>query len=190
MKRSPRKMRAALNYIRRGSVLFLVLLGLTLIVHETAHLLMARFLGYQANVFYGMHLFNVYGYVTVEPPVTNPLHAALIYSIGGLAAGLVMLLLWSSIEDVLARVVFSFFIAYQFSYGLLEPLYGFRMVERSALDAVPLLFGSIVFLMFLTMYPKVAAGRRKGIGAMWSAEECGVEHGSYFTAAVQSMLKT
>lgn len=149
-----------LNYIGRGSVLFLVLLGLTLVVHETAHLIMARFLGYQANVFYGMQLFNIYGYVSVDPPVTNPLHAALIYSIGGIAAGTVMLLLWISIEDALARSVFSFFIAYQFIYGVMEPLYGFGRVEKSALDAVPLLFGAIVFTVSLIRW-QGARPRRK-----------------------------
>ena len=36
---------------RRTIILFFLFLGLTIILHETGHLLVARWLGYSANVY-------------------------------------------------------------------------------------------------------------------------------------------
>jgi membrane-associated protease RseP (regulator of RpoE activity) len=136
----------------RTIILFFLFLGLTIILHETGHLLVARWLGYSANVYYGFLFPNIYGYVTVEPPVTNPLHALLIYCAGGIGAGTVMLILWLTVVDPVVQHLMSFFSVNQLSYGILEPLYGFGLVPKSVLENIPVVTGIIGLMLFRLIY--------------------------------------
>ncbi len=147
-----RRKRRAIDNIKRGIALFIIFLGLSLVVHETFHLVVARALGYEANVFYGVEFPNVYGFVHLNPSCQNSIHTIIIFSAGGLGTGLVFFILWSTIEDIIAKLLLSFFTSMQVVYGIIEPLYGFGLLERSALGTVPIVAGTITMIIFRIIY--------------------------------------
>jgi hypothetical protein len=133
-------------------MLFLVLFCLSIVIHETFHLVVARSLGYRAEVFYGINLLNVYGYVHVEPPAEGFIPTVLLFGAGGLGTALVFFILWSAIEDILAKILLSFFTPMQLAYGVLEPLYGLRLIQIDALSIWPILAGLIALVVFRVIY--------------------------------------
>ena len=150
-KRRKRKARA-IEDIRRGVALFMVFLGLSLIVHETFHLVVARALGYGADVFYGIEFPNVYGVVHITPSSQGYIDTILIFSAGGLCAGAVFYILWSTVEDIIAKLLLSFFTSMQVAYGILEPMYGLGLLQKAPLSTVPMVAGIVVLIIFRIIY--------------------------------------
>ncbi|MGC8817044.1 MAG: hypothetical protein ACP5PX_04465 [Candidatus Hadarchaeum sp.] len=133
-------------------MIFLVFLGLSVIIHETFHLVVARALGYSADIFYGMSFFNLYGYVRIDPPPQHPLHTVIMFSAGGLGTAAVFFVLWSAIEDIVAKLLLSFFTSMQLTYGLLETLYGLGIIKLEVLGLWPILVGIATMLVFRVIY--------------------------------------
>ncbi|MEM2890333.1 MAG: hypothetical protein QW358_03200 [Candidatus Hadarchaeum sp.] len=138
--------------MKRGVVIFLVFLGLSVIIHETFHLVVARALGYTAEIFYGMSFFNLYGYVRIEPPPQGTLHTVLMFSAGGVGTAIVFFILWSAIEDIVAKLLLSFFTSMQLTYGLLETAYGLGLVKIEVLGIWPIIVGIVTMLIFRIIY--------------------------------------
>ena len=132
--------------------LFIVFLGLSLVVHETFHLVVARALGYEANVFYGIDFFNVFGFVHMEPPSRSFIDGFLIFSAGGLGAGALFYTLWFTIEDIIAKLLLSFFTSMQIAYGVLEPMYALGFLQKAWLGILPVLIGMIALVIFRIIY--------------------------------------
>ena len=133
-------------------MLLVVFLGLSLVVHETFHLVVARALGYEADIFYGMEFPNVYGTVSITPPSRGIVHIILIFSAGGLGAGVVFYILWSCIDDIIAKLLLSFFTSMQFVYGILEPMYGLGFIPKVSLDTLPMMAGIFTLMIFRIIY--------------------------------------
>ena len=142
----------ALDDIKRGIVIFLVFLGLSIVVHETFHLVMARALGYEANAFYGISFFNAYGYVNIIPPSQSLIHTVLMFGAGGLGTAAVFFLLWYAIEDIIAKLLLSFFTFMQLTYGALEPMYGLGIIKFEWLSIWPIIAGMVVLVIFRVIY--------------------------------------
>ncbi|MGQ9787902.1 MAG: hypothetical protein ACUVQM_01100 [Candidatus Hadarchaeaceae archaeon] len=107
----PRKGRRAsrgTDDVKRGVAIFIIFLGLSVVIHETFHLVVARALGYSAEVFYGMGFSNLYGYVRIEQMPQNVVHTVLIFSAGGVGTAAVFFILWSAIEDIVTKLLLSF----------------------------------------------------------------------------------
>lgn len=149
-----RKKRTA-SELRRALALFFVFLGLSIVIHETCHLLVVRALGYEANVYYGIQFPNIYGFVTIQPGLKNPVHTAIVYSAGGIGAGIVLLILWAAIDDIVTKLLLSFFTVTQLVYGVMEPLYGFGILERPTLETVPVLAGVVALIIFRVLYQRL-----------------------------------
>ena len=132
--------------IRRALALFVIFLGLSIVVHETLHLITARFLGYEADVFYGIRFPNIYGVVNVNPP-PSATHMMIISSIGGIGAGIMFLIFWCTIHDTVVMFLMSFFTVQQFAYGILEPLYFLGRVDLDMLSVVPTVGGLLALLV-------------------------------------------
>jgi hypothetical protein len=150
-----RKRRRPLEEVKRGVLLFLVFFTLSLIIHETSHLLAARALGYNPDLFYGVKFPNIYGYTHLDRPCESLLHVVLIFSAGGLGAGLVFLVLWAAIEDIVAKLLLSFFTFMQLSHGVLEALYGGGVLGREWLSTVPVLVGMVSLVVFRVVYGRL-----------------------------------
>ena len=150
-----RRKRRAIDDIKRGVALFIVFLGLSLVVHETFHLVVARALGYEPDIFYRVEFPNVYGTVHLDRSCESSIHTILIFSAGGLGAGLVFYILWSTIDDIIAKLLLSFFTSMQVVYGIIEPLYGFGLVGRDALGTVPIIAGIITMIIFRIIYRRL-----------------------------------
>jgi hypothetical protein len=150
-----REKRRVTSNIKKTIALFMVFLGLSIVIHETCHLIVVRALGYEANVYYGVQFPNIYGFVTISPRLENPIHTLIIFSAGGLGAGVVLLILWSAIDDILVKLILSFFTVMQFVYGIMEPMYGFEILDRSLLETVPTLAGLIALIIFGIKYRKL-----------------------------------
>lgn len=150
-KRKKRKVRA-LDDIKRGIAIFLVFLGLSIVIHETFHLIVARALGYEANAFYGISFFNAYGYVSMTPTSQSPIHTLLIFSAGGLGTAAVFFLLWYAIEDIITKLLLSFFTFMQLAYGILEPFYGLGLITFEGLSIWPIVAGMIALIIFRIIY--------------------------------------
>jgi hypothetical protein len=133
--------------IRRAVALFMIFLGLSIVVHETLHLVAARFLGYEANVFYGIRFPNIYGVVNVNPPPPSATHMVIISSIGGIGTGIMFLILWCTIHDTVVMFLMSFFTVQQFTYGILEPLHFLGHVDLDMLSVVPTVGGLLALLV-------------------------------------------
>jgi hypothetical protein len=133
-------------------MLFLIFLGLSIMVHETCHLLVARALGYEADVHYGIEIPYIYGFVTIDPPSRSLIDTILIFSVGGLGAGAVFLILWYAIDDIIAKLLLSFFTSSQLAYGLLEPLAALGLVERAWLGTAPVVVGLVALFAFRVIY--------------------------------------
>lgn len=127
-------------------------LGLSVVVHETFHLIVARALGYEADVYYGIELPYLYGVVSVDPPAKGFVDTLITFSAGGLGAGMVFFILWFAIEDIIAKLLLSFFTSVQVVYGILEPVYGLGLLDRAWLGTVPLLAGLVVLMIFRIIY--------------------------------------
>lgn len=153
-KRRKRKARA-IEDIKRSVVLFIVFLGLSLVVHETFHLVVARALGYDADVFYGIVFPNVYGAVHITPSSRGFIDTILIFSAGGLGAGAVFYILWSTIEDIIAKLLLSFFTSMQVAYGILEPMYGLGLLQKASLSIVPVVVGMTALIIFRIIYRRL-----------------------------------
>jgi hypothetical protein len=151
-----RRKRRPISDVKKGMVLFIVFFGLAIVVHETFHLIVARALGYEANVFYGVQFPNIYGFVSINPPPKNAIDTILIFSVGGLGAGTVLYILWSTIDDIIAKLLLSFFTPMQIVYGVMEPMYGFGIFDRSLLGIIPTVAGLISLIIFRIIY------RRRG----------------------------
>ena len=134
--------------IRRSVALFIIFLGLSIVVHETLHLITARFLGYEANVFYGIQFPNIYGVVQVNPPPPSATHTIIISSIGGIGTGIMFLILWCTIHDTIVMALMSFFTVQQLAYGILEPLYSLGLVDLSLLSVFPMMAGLVALLIY------------------------------------------
>lgn len=141
--------------LKRGLALFMVFLGLSIVIHETFHLVVVRALGYEANVYYGIQFPNIYGFVTIEPPPKDPIHTIIIFSAGGLGAGMVLFILWSAIDDIIAKLLLSFFTVTQIVYGIMEPMLGFEILDRSTIATVSTLAGLIALIIFRIKYQKL-----------------------------------
>lgn len=150
-----RRKRKTISDIKRALALFIVFLGLSVIIHETFHLVVARALGYEANVFYGIRFPNIYGVVYITPPSMGPLETILIFSAGGLGAGMVLLILWITIDDIIAKLLLSFFTVAQFVYGVMEPMYGLGLLPKPLLETIPMLAGIIALIIFRIMYQRL-----------------------------------
>jgi hypothetical protein len=127
-------------------------LGLSLVVHETFHLVVARALGYEADIFYGVEFSNVYGFVHLNPSCRSTLDTILIFSAGGLGAGAVFYILWFAIEDIIAKLLLSFFTSMQATYGILEPMYGLGLLPRAWLGTIPIVVGMATLIIFRIIY--------------------------------------
>lgn len=149
-----RRKRRPISNVKKGVALFIVFFGLTIVVHETFHLVVARALGYEANVFYGAQFPNIYGFVSINPPSQNVIDTVLIFSVGGLGAGVVLYILWATIDDIIAKLLLSFFTPMQVIYGVMEPMYGLGILDRPTLSAVPTLAGMISLIVFWAIYRK------------------------------------
>lgn len=147
-----RKKARSIDDVKRGVVLFIVFLGLSIVIHETFHLVMARALNYEANVFYGIELANVYGFVRVTPLPQNMIDVILIFSAGGLGAAAIFYILWYAIEDIIAKLLLSFFTFMQLAYGVLEPMYALGIVQRAWLGILPLVVGMTALIIFRIIY--------------------------------------
>lgn len=152
--RRGKRKRTQAGDVVRAVVLFLVFFGLSIVVHETFHLLVARALGYQASIFYGVGFPNVYGVVNIVPPPQG-LDTVLTFSAGGLGAGLVFFVLWYTIEDIVAKLLLSFFTLTQVTYGVLEPMYGLGLVGLDLLRVAPMVVGSAALIAFRIVYWKL-----------------------------------
>lgn len=130
----------------------MVFLGLSVVIHETSHLVVARALGYEAEVHYGIELPYLYGVVNISPSARAPGDKILIYSAGGLGAAAVFFILWFTIEDIVAKLLLSFFTTLQAVYGLLEPAYGFGLLGRAELGTIPALAGLGALVIFRVAY--------------------------------------
>jgi len=150
-----RRKRKTISDVKRALALFIVFLGLSIIIHETFHLVVVRALGYEANVFYGIQFPNIYGFVTINPPSLSPIETIIIFSVGGLGAGMVLFILWSAIDDIIAKLLLSFFTVTQIVYGIMEPMYGFGILDRPILETVPTLAGLIALIIFRIKYQKL-----------------------------------
>jgi len=150
-KRRKRKARAV-DDIKRGVALFMVFLGLSLVVHETFHLVVARVLGYEAEIFYGIDFPNVYGVVHITPSSLGAIDTILIFSAGGLGAGAVFYILWFAIEDIVAKLMLSFFTLMQVAYGILEPMYGLGLLQKAWLSTIPIVVGMVTLIIFRIIY--------------------------------------
>jgi hypothetical protein len=151
-----RRKRRPISDVKKIMTLFIVFFGLTIVVHETFHLIVARALGYEANVFYGVQFPNIYGFVSITPSPKSAIDTILIFSAGGLGAGTVLYILWSTIDDIMAKLLLSFFTPMQIVYGVMEPMYGFGIFDRSLLGIVPTVAGLISLIIFRIIY------RRRG----------------------------
>ena len=140
--------------VKKGVALFIVFFGLAIVVHETFHLIVARALGYEANVFYGVQFPNIYGFVSMNPP-PSAIDTVLIFSVGGLGAGIVLYILWSTIDDIIAKLLLSFFTPTQIVYGVMEPMYSFGIFDRSLLGIVPTVAGLISLIIFRLIYRRL-----------------------------------
>ncbi|MEM2282010.1 MAG: hypothetical protein QXH26_00465 [Candidatus Hadarchaeales archaeon] len=150
-----RRKRHPLQDVKRGVVLFLLFLGLSTITHETFHLLAGRFLGYHPEVFYGVGFPNVYGYVKLDRPCESPLHKLIVFSAGGIGTAVVLLALWSALEDIVAKLLLSFFTLTQLAYGILEPLYAWDVLGVEWLGVIPLLVGILALVTFRLVYARL-----------------------------------
>jgi len=150
-----RRKRRPISDVKKSVTLFIVFLGLAIVVHETFHLITARALGYEANVFYGVQFPNIYGFVTINPHSQSAIDTILIFSVGGLGAGIVLYILWSTIDDIIAKLLLSFFTPMQIIYGVMEPMYGFEILDRSALEIVPMVAGLISLIIFRIIYRRL-----------------------------------
>jgi len=150
-----RRKERGIGDVRRGIALFIVFLSLSIIIHETFHLIVARALGYNADIFYGMGLFNVYGYVHMVPSSQGFIHTILIFCAGGLGTGAVFLILWSTIDDIVAKLLLSFFTSMQLTYGILEPMYGVGLVQIDLLSTWPVISGMVALIIFRIIYWKM-----------------------------------
>jgi hypothetical protein len=151
-----RRKRRPISDVKKGMVLFIIFFGLTIVVHETFHLIVARALGYEANVYYGVQFPNIYGFVSIKPPPKSAIDIIFIFSVGGLGAGTVLYILWSTIDDIIAKLLLSFFTPMQIVYGVMEPMYGFGIFDRSLLGTIPTVAGLISLIIFRIIY------RRRG----------------------------
>lgn len=147
-----RRKRRAIDNIKRGVALFIIFLGLSLVVHETFHLVVARALGYEPDIFYGVEFPNIYGAVQLDRPCDSSIHTLLIFAAGGIGTGLVFYILWSTIDDIVAKLLLSFFTSTHVVYGIIEPLYGFGLLGRGALGIVPMVAGIITMIIFRIIY--------------------------------------
>jgi len=138
--------------VKRGIAIFLVFLGLSIVIHETFHLIVARSLGYEANAFYGISFFNAYGYVSITPASQSLIHTLLIFASGGIGTAAVFFLLWYAIEDIIAKLLLSFFTFMQLTYGVLEPLYGLGLIKFEWLSIWPIIAGMIALVIFRVVY--------------------------------------
>jgi hypothetical protein len=134
--------------ISRSVALFMIFLGLSIVVHETLHLVTARFLGYEADVFYGIQFPNIYGVVHVNSPSLSATHMIIISSIGGIGTGIMFLILWCTIHDTVVMFLMSFFTVQQFTYGILEPLYSLGYVNLDLLSVIPTVGGLVALLIY------------------------------------------
>ncbi len=150
-KRRKKKVRT-INDLKRGIILFMVFLGLSVVIHETFHLIVARALDYEANAFYGISFFNVYGYVNITPTSKSLIHTLLIFSSGGLGTAAMFFVLWSTIEDIIAKLLLSFFTFMQLSYGGLEPMYGIGIINFESLSIWPIIAGMVGLIIFRIIY--------------------------------------
>ncbi|MFH1822058.1 MAG: hypothetical protein ABH852_06475 [Methanobacteriota archaeon] len=132
--------------------LFIVFLGLSLVVHETFHLVVARALGYSTDVFYAIEFINVYGFVNITPPSQGFIDTILIFSAGGLGTGVVFFILWTTIEDIIAKLLLSFFTSMQVAYGILEIMYGLGLIQKASLSIWPLVAGMATLIIFRIVY--------------------------------------
>lgn len=147
-----RRKRGPLVDVRRGVLLFLIFLGLSIVVHETCHLLVARALGYEADVHYGIEIPYVYGLVTIDPPSRSLIDTLLIFSVGGLGAGAVFFILWHAIDDIIAKLLLSFFTSSQLAYGVMEPMAALELLERVWLGTIPVVVGLVTLFAFRVIY--------------------------------------
>jgi len=138
--------------VTRGLALFVVFLGLSIVVHETSHLVVARALGYEADVHYGIQLPYIYGVVSIDPPSRGLIDTLLIFSVGGLGAGAVFYILWYAIDDIIAKLLLSFFTSMQVVYGVMEPMVALGLVERTWLGTVPMVAGLVALVAFRIIY--------------------------------------
>lgn len=153
--RRRKKKGRAIDDIKKGVALFIVFLGLSLVVHETFHLVVARALGYEADVFYGVEFPNVYGVVHITPSSRGFVDTILIYSAGGLGAGVVFYVLWSAIEDIIVKLLLSFFTSMQVVYGIIEPMYALGFLQKASLSTVPIMAGMVTLIIFRVIYWKL-----------------------------------
>lgn len=130
-------------------------MGLSVVIHETFHLVVARALGYTAEVFYGISFSNLYGYVRIEQMPRNIVHTVLIFSAGGVGTAAVFFILWSAIEDIVTKLLLSFFTSMQLAYGLLETSYGLGIIKIEMLGLWPVVVGITVMLVFRIIYGKL-----------------------------------
>ncbi|MCS7131228.1 MAG: hypothetical protein NZ934_00630 [Hadesarchaea archaeon] len=138
--------------VTRGMLLFLIFLGLSIVVHETSHLLAARALGYEADVHYGVEIPYIYGIVRIDPPSRGLIDTLLIFSAGGLGAGVVFYILWHAIEDIIAKLLLSFFTSSQLAYGAMEPMVALGVLHRAWLGTVPVAVGLVALIAFRLIY--------------------------------------
>jgi hypothetical protein len=150
-----REKRRVTSNIKKTIALFMVFLGLSIVIHETCHLLAVKALGYEGRVDYGFQFPTIYGFVKIDPSPDNPVHRLLIYLAGGIGAGIVLFILWTTIDDTIAKLLLSFFTVMQFTYGVMEPLYGFEILDRSVLQTGPTLVGLIALIFFGIKYRKL-----------------------------------
>ncbi len=149
--RRRRRKRTASDVVR-GMALFLIFLGLSIVVHETSHLLVARALGYEADVHYGIEIPYIYGVVSIDPPSRGLIDTLFIFSAGGLGAGAVFYVLWHAIEDIIAKLLLSFFTSSQLAYGLMEPMVALGLLERAWLGIIPAAVGLAALIAFRVIY--------------------------------------
>ena len=123
-------------------------LGLSIILHETFHLVVARALGHTVDVFYGIQFPNIYGFVSINPPPQNIMETIIIFSVGGLGAGAVFCVLWYAIEDDVSKLILCFFAVMQLTYGVMETMYGIGILEKPVLEVVPMVVGAVAFLAY------------------------------------------
>lgn len=150
-----REKRRVTSNIKKTIALFLVFLGLSIVIHETCHFLVVKWLGYEGRVDYGFQFPTIYGFVQINPQPENLVHRVLIYLAGGIGAGIVLFILWTTIDDTIAKLLLSFFTVMQFTYGVMEPMYGFGLVDRSLLQTVPTLVGLTALIIFGVKYRKL-----------------------------------
>ena len=65
---------------------------------------------------------------------------------------MVFYILWSTIEDIIAKLLLSFITSIQVVYGILEPMYGLGLVGIDMLGIMPMVAGLIGLMIFRVIY--------------------------------------